>query len=92
MLYLGCSALSFWDASRLILQIVTLATTGDFIKAASSTPTKNSRVGEWAPSAPINRFPVAWVPSSKVTVTDPSAVSTDFSFFPYYLLCKPSDS
>lgn len=84
MRYLECNALSFKAASRLILQMVTLATTGEGIKAASSAPKRYSRTTEWAPSAPIRRFPVALVPSVKVIVTDSSPRSMNSSFFPNY--------
>jgi len=84
MIYLGCNALSFRDASQLILQMVTLATTGDGINAASSAPKRYSLTTEWAPSAPIRRFPVALVPSVKVMVTNSSPRSIDSSFFPNY--------
>lgn len=74
------------DASRLNFVMVTLATTGDGRSAASLGPRRNSRVGECAPSVPMRRFPVARVPSAKVTVTFSLPVSMFLSFFPHYIV------
>lgn len=83
--YLWCNARNAKAASRLRVVMVTLATTGDLMRAASTGPSRNSRVGEWAPSAPMRRLPVSFVPSSKIAVTKFSPVSTVLRRFPYYL-------
>lgn len=83
IIYRGCSFRNAIEASRPSLVIVTLATIGDCKSSASFEPSKNSRVDEWAPSAPITRFPVSWLPSIKVIVTLVSPVSISFTRLPH---------
>lgn len=58
---------------------------GEGTNAAFSLPSRYSRTREWAPSAPISKFPVSLLPSSNVTVTVLPSESTVVRRFPY---CK----
>lgn len=68
--------------------MVTELRIGDCCKAALSEPNRKLRTLEWAPSAPISKFPTTRVPSSNIAVANVLSDSMWSRRLPYYIFVR----